>query len=455
MIYAALASYGVPIYVMAMRRFPVVSPPVFLMLFFLIAYGPHTCFRYLLEESRYLPERAHDTYLAMVTIANFGLALGFSVGSVLLTRAERKIMMDRVLARAKPLSRMQKLAPLAAISLAISASILSLDAPYFPRTTEHIRFFFMESEFSYTEIRRIMFSEAAITAAQNYVRNGIGPFLISLLAIKVIFNSKFGMERVFLSGVALVVFTATILALNKLPILYTVVCASGAAYLYKKGAVVGVVRRLPLVIGGLLVMLGFLEVLYRIQYSDAIQSGKVSVDQLRELLLYRPFVGQADMLRFWAEQWPYRQEHIGFRNFRPIAVLFGLDYYLPTQELPQVYLRGSLTSWQTGFMGSGYASWGLPGVFLYGSLCSLLAVIVTKVVTNLKHRDLAAAAMAVCSLTMFFLTSTELSIALLSGGTILTPLFAKMLDVWVGKVRDDRRGHHRSSSRTSRRQSMS
>jgi oligosaccharide repeat unit polymerase len=308
------------------------------------------------------------------------------------------------------------------VAAAYASIFIILDGPNIPQLREHLLFLFQESAYTYTEVRRILFADSLVSIVQGYTRQSATALLIAFLAITSLRVRWFW--RLWFVAAILVVFATAALQLNKFPLFYFLVCAAVGCYVFKKGFSIDVKGRVAL-LAGVPILFLLLFGMYVVQYSEQIKSGIVHTDNLVSMVFYRPFMAESDALRLWFEEFPDRTPFLGIRNIDLLADLFGLGFVDVTRLIPVTYINKELTTFQTGFIGSGYASFGYPGIALYGLVVGAIAVAATALINRIREADVKAAFCGVLCLNMYFMFSRELATALLSGG--IGPVFAMAL----------------------------
>jgi len=410
-------SYIIPILAYRIATVPLISPVSTAVIFYFTQFGPqalvHGFLRYATD-----PSPLHDQrFLLALTIANVTLGLG-----ILLARPFFRLQeSEPVGARHEMLVRSTR----GALVIVVAAIIYGLlfiaaDGPGVPRLREHLLYLLQQSTYSYTEVRRVLFAESFVTQFQEYTRQSTTVLLIGVIALT--FLRTRGIWRIALLGAGLFVFITAALQLNKFPLLYFLVCIAIITYVFKtKSFSIGFKGGLIVAIG-IPALLALLFGMYLFQYADAVRRGVLSTENFMTMIFYRPFMAESDALRLWFEEFPDRTPFLGVRNIKLLASIFGLEFLDVTRHIPRVYLRHTLTTFQTGFIGSGYASFGYIGIAAYGLIVGAISVVATALVVRIREFDVKAIFCAVLCLNMYFLFSREFSTALLSGG--IAPVLA-------------------------------
>ena len=169
--------------------------------------------------------------------------------------------------------------------------------------------------------------------------------------------------------------------------------------------------------------LGLLYLLYRLQYGENLAARAMSGETIFTLLWYRPFFAVNDALHLWFEVFPERHSYVGLSGIGLLAAL-GISGGVadPTTLVPVIVMGDRLTTLQTGFMGSGYAAFGLAGLILYSLVTGILVWMMSELPFRFTNAAVRAAGLAVLGLNMYFLTTRQLHTALLSGGLLSTTL---------------------------------
>jgi hypothetical protein len=200
--------------------------------------------------------------------------------------------------------------------------------------------------------------------------------------------------------------------------LYIFVVIFIASYLYRTRRLNPTARDIALIASAIAFLLAALFSLYTIQYRAQLSTGNLNYDDLYDTVFYRPFFNQADTLRLWFEEFPEKTPFLGVSNINLLAPIFGFEFVDVTKLIPDKYVEPGLTTFQVGFIGSGYASFGYVGIFLYGMLVTSLASMATVTYLRIRATDLRAVFGSVIMINMYFFFSRELSTALLSGGIV-------------------------------------
>ncbi len=418
-------SYALPLIAHRVLALPILSPITFLLFFFNVNYGFHTLNPDILRLSNTVGSQVHDMYASGVLVANIMLTAGMIVFSViarpyLTPRRFTKIHSDTI-ADDLLISPMK----LFIICVGYSAVFYLLDGPTAPRLTEILKYLMGSSVFSYNEIRREVFAGSLVESAAMYTRQTSSALLIVFSFLST-FNRPLKTRLLLIVG-GVIVFITSSLQMNKFPIMYAFVTTFLAINIYGSGRVNLKSLHVILFATAAVLVISLMQFLYFVQYKDALDSGILADDDLYNVLFYRIGVTQADALRFWYMEFPNETPFLGLANVGLAANALGLDYFNVTAYIPMKY-DGAETTYQVGFMGSGYASYGFTGLAAYAFIAGGLGVGVTRIVLWLNSHALRVALLAVCCMNMYFINSREFSTALLSGGVLLAPIIAIIYD---------------------------
>jgi hypothetical protein len=417
---AAVLTYAAPVIATYLARVPTVSPVTTFVFFYLMEYGPHTLNLNLRKLSANVPDYAEARYLLAIAAANVLIAAGICVGRLL---SQRRLTAGVVAALPRPMLVRDRsmLTVLLAVAALYALFFVVLDAMGPPRLLSILEYIAGRSSHAYNELRREMFAGTIVEQVMNYTRQTTSILLILLLCGAA---ARFrGPMRYAAGAIALVVFVTCSMQLNKFPLVYTLSCAAIVIYLLRTGNYYVPRPHLLwalLAIG--LVILGMYG-LYTIQYRAALSRGLLTQQDIQSLIFYRGTMAQADGLRLWFTEFPDRTPFQGIANIGLLAGLFDVPYFDVTKFIPIQYIKEEGTTFQAGFIGSGYASFGWAGVVGYAFLAGLIAITATFLVWRIRSADLRATFTAALCFNMYFLCSRELSAALLSGGVAPLMLF--------------------------------
>lgn len=417
---AAVLTYAAPVIAAYLSRVPTISPLTTLVFFYLMEYGPHTLNLNLRKLSANVPDYAEQRYLIGIAMANVLIAAGILVGRTL---SQRRLTPGVVATLPRPM--IVRDASMLTVVLVIAAMyalfFVALDAMGPPRLLSILEYIAGQSSHAYNELRREMFAGTIVEQVMNYTRQTTSIILILLLFSAA---ARFRGPLRYLTGfVAIVVFVTCSMQLNKFPLVYTISCAAIVIYLLRTNNYYVPRPHLLwalLAIG--LVILGMYG-LYNIQYRDALSMGLLTQEDIQGLIFYRGTMAQADGLRLWFTEFPNRTPFQGIANIGLLASVFDVPYFDVTKFIPTQYIKEEGTTFQAGFIGSGYASFGWAGVAAYSFVVGLIGITATFLVWRIRSADLRAAFTAALCFNMYFLCSRELSAALLSGGVAPLMLF--------------------------------
>ncbi|RIA35351.1 hypothetical protein DFR49_4369 [Hephaestia caeni] len=406
-----ILTYFGPIFALRASKAPLISPLTFAVIFYFTQFGPQALFHSFLRVA-YNPSTLHDhRFVLALAIANVTIALGIFFGRMLVKIPQTS---TGNLIHAPLLRTRRGLPFLLATATVYGMIFILLDGPGAPRLRENLLFLFNGSVYSYTEIRRILFADALVSTVQEYTRQFTTALLIAFLAISSIRTR--GSWRISLAVAAFFVFTTAAMQLNKFPILYTMASCTISCYVFKARSFNLSFRGKFYVIIQIIAMLAALFFMYVIQYSEQVSRGILGTDNFISMIFYRPFMAESDALRLWFVEFPDKTPFLGLRNVSLFSSIFGWEFFDVTRHIPHVYINNDLTSFQTGFIGSGYSSFGYIGVAIYGLIVGMIGAFSTSLLFYIRELDVKSAFCGVLCMNMYFLFSRELSTASLSGG---------------------------------------
>lgn len=419
MVYLALLTYPILWFAFVVSRRPLLSPIGLFLVFYHMHYGPQSFYVDMMRITINLPDFTNEQYASFMAGSNIAIALALGIVGA---RSPQKFVMLK--------TRVPDYVDITGIVILVmcySAIHLMLDAPAFGRTFEHINFFLGRSSMSYEQIRRVFFADNFWQIAWNYTRNTFTPISFALLSILFIKSDNI-LSKIKITSIFIASFIMTSLSLTKFVYAYTAVVVFLAMLLYQRDTLVLSKRAMIWLAVASASSLGMIQILYFIQYSVALNRGYLSDDSLFSILWYRAFFAQSDALRLWLLEFPDQTPHIGFANIGVVAKLLDIDYFDPTTYLPMKYLGDGLTTLQTGFLGSTYASFGHLFTYLYAMLVVIGLEYAHRVGCRILFRDLRAVYFAVLLPNTYFINSREVSVALFSGGVVIVPLIVLFLN---------------------------
>lgn len=418
---AAVLTYAVPIIATYLARVPTISPVTTLVFFYLMEYGPHTLNLKLRKLSANVPDYAEARYLVAIAMANVLIAAGIVVGRALQQRRLTPGVID-TLPQPRLIRNTSTLTVVLVCAALYSLLFIALDAMGPPRLYSFLEYLAGQSTHAYNELRREMFAGTIVEQVMNYTRQTTSILLILLLFAA---GERFrGPLRYVAIAMGCVVFITCSLQLNKFPLVYTLSCAGIVIYLLRTNNYYVPRPHLLFALGAIVLVILGLYGLYNIQYRTALSMGLLTQEDIQSLIFYRGTMAQADGLRLWFTEFPNRTPFQGFNNIGLLASLFDLPYFDVSKFIPIQYIQEEGTTFQSGFIGSGYASFGWGGIAAYAFVVGLIGITATFEVWRIRSADMRAAFCAAICFNMYFLCSRELSAALLSGGVAPLMLFA-------------------------------
>lgn len=383
--------------------------------FFLLQYGPHSLFVTPLSE--FAGRTSSDSeryYLLGMTLTYLCLAVALAVYGILLRESGPDVRIIRVGDRSFLLPVL--------ITAGYVIAFAALQGRSLEITREYVRGFSGSSVFEYTELRRELFDDTLYVRIASLTRQTTTALLFSWLMACV---RPFRLASIVPLGAAGVLFVICAMQMNKFPFAYFLTLA---AITLARDVVPGdhpsSGRMLKwLLPGAAVACIGLLFILYRIQYRGA----GLSEDRLNRVVFYRVLFCSADTLRLWFDYFPVSHPFLGVQGIPTLAHLMNVEPVNATRLIPENYVPGVDTTFQVGFIGSGFASLGYWGIAAYSTFVASFVL----TANHFMKRDQYAAWAPfwnVLLLNMLFFTTRELHTALLSGGTV-----SVFLLMWVFK----------------------
>lgn len=371
------------------------------LLLFSIQYGPHTLWITGFHRVADLVSPGDtERFLVGMSIAYLCVAIGLVAAS--------GVSFEWAAQRSFPVQGNSDVI-LVIISLLYVLPFIAAQGLTLPVTSEYLRAFSGSSFFDYDELRREMFAGSTYERLASITRQTTTAILFSYIIRRCL---QHPMSLLVLLPCAATVFLLCSLQMNKFPFVYyfmliilTYLSVAGIRSL-KDG-----LFKLFLLFLGAVGAVAILIVLYRFQYNRA-------TNEVMEVLIYRIFYCSSDTLRLWYDYFPAKEEFLNLRGVPLTARLSGQTYVNPTVVVPESLLTGRITSFQVGFMGSGYACYGFVGVAVYSIVAGVIASVMASIQHAFHHDPGAKSFLAVLTLNVFFLTTRELHTAMLSGGTV-------------------------------------
>lgn len=385
-----------------------------------IQFGPHAIIPHPFLEAALLVPGTYPAYAAGLAIAYFGLAGGLALSGIAFNTRRLKLFPP-------PQSDMTIRSVWMLIFITILYLIFFIAVQGFDlsRTLSYLNFFRGDSTYSYTELRREMYEDDAVLGISAITRQSTSAIIYATLVYASI---KFRSYRLILRTLAAILFIVCCLQMNKFPILYYGVVTILVVFFtnrYRTGRFIS--RAL---IGRILITLVFfilvLYGLYQVQYAASIKQGVVQEDRLIFRVITRPFTANHDALYLWFAHIPSDIDFVGLSNIKPITALFGMKYHSLMIEIPAIYTSVK-TTYQAGFIGSSYGSFGYTGIFAGGFFVGALVGLLTYQQSRLRKRWHVVVFSSVLGMNFYFLDSRELHTALLSGGIAAVPIIFAVL----------------------------
>lgn len=406
------------------------------LLFYLIQFGPHTII-YIHPLSSSLGRishlnDSHSEYILLIAIFQFALTSFYLALNKGVQSAFSNIFkLKRVSFRHS--KKFSLFLIVLTVVLVLISMILQASNRY---SLVNLRFLIGSSFYSYVHIRRELFAGSSVSSFLALLRYTVGPFLItmSLVNMRVLplkLRSINGLTRFILWGlITSLIFIFLQIQLNKLVYFYDGLVISVAAVVYLKNIKQVNVSDLfkaknftvvlcSSVIIFLATRLFFFA--YTLQYRGVLATGQVAIEKVQRLVIYRAFYAAADATMMWIDYFS-THDFVGLAVNPKISALLNLDYFQAPVLIPQYYLGLSLTTFQPGAIGSGYAIFGLFGVIFVAFIIAIVISLSTGIQAAYLGSPYYSSVVSTLASSAYFLNSSDIFTALLSGGALLLPL---------------------------------
>ena len=127
---------------------------------------------------------------------------------------------------------------------------------------------------------------------------------------------------------------------------------------------------------------------------------------------------QSDTLAIALDHYGTRDAHLGLSGTGPLAELFGVERREPSIEVPALYNAGNPTTWQNGYLVSGWSIGGYAGVADESLMVSVIAALNSASTNIIRSNNARAVCSAACALSLWTFTQMTFSTSLFTGGTI-------------------------------------
>ncbi len=289
-----------------------------------------------------------------------------------------------------------------------------IQGPGLETTREYISAFLGQSQYSYVEIRRVIFAETPYEQLASLTRQTSTAILFAYLVSYIIREPAMRMLMVPSIGI---LFVLCGMQMNKFPFVYFFALAFIIGFTYWQQQMSGPLSQVKRVVAfgafGTFA-LTLIGTLYSFQYEE----NAMSITDIVEVIFYRIGLVSSDTLRLWFDYFPDVENYTQFRNIGPIATAMGEAPVNPTIAIPEHYVPNVITTFQSGFIGSGYASFGFEGIGVSSLIVGIFVALIGKLHQAFRYDDAAHPFLCVLTLNMFFFTTRELHTAALSGGTV-------------------------------------
>ncbi|WP_299256762.1 hypothetical protein [uncultured Kushneria sp.] len=398
-------------------------------------YGPHTVmFEQFYRESSLsvLDEKVgmHYAALMILTYIVFG-AVNFSTNHKLLTVGSWQGAFKK-----KSGGGIANLIVLIVSALFIAISILLQSG--WTITAEHLKYLIGLSDYSYNEIRRELYDGSVWGKYAAQIRFSIIPILYGyMLTLSMLEKSRY---RVFYILIAISLPIITSIQLNKFFYIYYLFLTASILYmcLSKKSLVFNVsIKNLKFYAGSFFVFGVVIIMLYLMQYSSALSGGSLSLAQMIDTIIYRAFFASADALRLWIDYFYYQYHPAGLQSVGKVCELFFDECVNVNTLIPYHYAEAINTSMQSGFLGSIYSVWGVFSGPLIITFVALMTVANNFLLSKVNYSLLGLVAAPVMFMSAYFITTSELNTAILSGGGVFNAVCIYILHLFINKEKSD------------------
>ncbi|MBA4017509.1 MAG: hypothetical protein C0483_10085 [Pirellula sp.] len=299
---------------------------------------------------------------------------------------------------------------------------------------ENGRYALNNSRYTYTEIRRILAAESPFTQLTSRTRYTSSAIIIAALANTIFLTKRAPFLRIASAFAAMLIFIVCIAQLNKLATICTfaVIVLSYQYYqLYSQSIKFDKALAWRFFAFGI-ACIAMLMGLYSLQYREQIQAGHRSLEVMNESAWYRVVANHVDGLRLWFDLFPNEIDFVGLDNVPLFNALTGSEHICPPTLVADAYI-GKFTSLQSGFIGTGYATFGFPGVIVISVAVGYLVRWLTLFQARLCLPGQRCIFSSVMSMNMYWLSTLEFQTGLLSGGALSVPLMF-IAGSWCGWV---------------------
>lgn len=383
-------------------------------IFMTIQYGPHTVIY-------------TDLLRLSVTLANdkIGIIYGMIVGafyffySIFILCVPRKFMLQEVQSIQLELGLRGRERAASFFLFAFLVIVSLILQPGLSVTLKHIEYMLGDSFFSYTEIRRVIFEGTAWSSFASLVRFTIVPIVFGYIIVAFYYKGAAG--RILGLLVGGVLFFVVAVQLNKFYFLFFGVMFFLVRFQLSRKRAYSLnfwraIKGVPIY---LMVLLLFIFIVYRLyifQYGDALASGKLSTADIVGTLLFRVFFASSDSLRLWIEHFYFRDNFAGLSTVGFLCNIFADSCVNINAIIPQIYMDRDLTTMQSGFLGTTLSTTGIFSLPLVSFFVAGLVCLNNYVQLKFTNSMLYIPISVHLFLAAFFITTRELSTAMLSGG---------------------------------------
>lgn len=394
----------------------------YFIVFFMIMYGPQICFVPGFDEtiSPLISPEIHQQYLVGMAIAYYSVAFGW-LGAHVLGSQTSPATLGGAGGHIGGVPTPFVAAPYLAIAWVVV--VAAVEGFSFEKLTTIASYASGTGDLAYVEIRNELFDDRAVDALSRLTRYNITAFLFCMSIGAYVITRR----RLALTVVAcLLLFLVCAIEIKKFIWVYYLLLATLTTYhvlTELRGKSPLSARALVLAAIGMIVLLGFILVsLYFFQYRSQAEEGDFELFDALYVSVYRIFLVYQDVLLLYFFVYPSSLPHLDGSGIQLLMTILGGEFRDATVEVPVIALNARQTSFPAGFVASGYADFGLPGIAASGIFVGGLVVFLSRVVRRISDPVTRGVFTAMVGLSVNQFTATPLHTALLSGGILSGPI---------------------------------
>lgn len=417
-------------------------------IFFLVQFGPHTIFyqNSCCSSFSHLsnPQASHYVYIQAISVFQIAISFFYLTFNNRLSKFFDKIFhFDRIyVGRTKKMT----LFLLITAFLLLSVSLILQASNNFSIT--NLKFLMGQSLLSYTFVRRELFEDARIALFIASTRFTLAPFLLGMFMINLrVFpikpkSKKWLFRTVAWILIAFFIFLYLQIQLSKLIYIYDLLFIVLLSFFLVTNIRVITLTQLVtfknfknlfsiLAIGAIALIATYY--LYTFQYENVSLVFDKADISIVNVLVHRAFYASSDAMTMWIDYFS-DNNFFGLSVNPKLSAAFDLNYINTTKVIPQYYFGNSWSSsFQPGSIASGYAMFGMFGVILSGFVIALVLIFSSVVQLAYLDSPYYGVVAAQLILSAYFFTSSELIVALLSGGCLFIPVLYFVAIIVCGK----------------------